>query len=182
MTRNLFPLLGLVAPAGSGKDVAAGFLTVQHGYLRVGFADKLKAFVRAIDPAMAIAEKVLGSAELAKLNVPGFRDRLIEVGSAAREIIYEDIWIDAVDLHVEQARALRPVVVTDVRYRNEARWLSECGGLLVAVDRAGTIAESDEMVYMMDHADFTLVNNGDETFGDEIASFVELIAGLDDNR
>ncbi|MEU7814057.1 hypothetical protein [Pseudonocardia sp. NPDC049154] len=171
------PLLGLVGPAGAGKDTVASLLTVEHGFARVAFADRLRAFVRAIDPAWAIAERCFGGYEPAKRNLPGFRERLIEVGQAARTQISPDIWVDALDSEVERLRAVQPVVVSDVRQRNEAEWILDCGGDLIAVTRPGTKPEDAVMAELMEGADFTLTNGGTPAdLVDEVGELMDWLA------
>lgn len=155
-----FPLVGLVGPAGAGKDAVAGLLVEHHGFAQVAFAEKLRAFVRAIDPAWAIAEKCLGGYESAKRNVPGFRERLIEIGDAARNQISGEIWVDALEEDVDRLRTTRPVVISDVRRTNEAEAIWDWGGSLVAVRRPGIKPESRAMAEIIDAADHVVINDG----------------------
>lgn len=172
MTQN--PLIGLVGPAGAGKDTVASLLCVEHGFAQVAFADRLREFVRAIDPAWATAEKCFGGYEPAKRNLPGFRERLIEVGQMAREKISRSVWIDAIASDVDRLRASQPVVISDVRQRNEAEWILEQGGDLVAVTRPGLRAEDDVMAEFLEGADYTVPNVGSPSnLVDEVSSLLD---------
>lgn len=173
---NEYPLIGLVGPAGAGKDSCASLL-VTHGFRRVAFADRLRDFVRAIDPAWSIAEKCLGGYENAKRNVPGFRERLVEIGDAARVNINSLVWVDALADEVEGLLASVPVVVSDVRRENEADWILDCGGYLVAVRRPGYKPEDRVMAALMEAADFEIDNGGTED--DLAAATTDLVAWLD---
>ena len=153
-------LLGLVGPAGAGKDTVAALLAMEHGFAQVAFADRLRAFVRAIDPAWAIAEKCFGGYEPAKRNLPGFRERLIEIGQLAREQISPDVWIDAIYNDVDRLRASQPVAISDVRQRNEAEWILDQGGVIIAVSRPGTKPEDAIMAEFMEGADYLVPNVG----------------------
>lgn len=151
--------VGLVGPAGSGKDSVAELLVANHRFHRVAFADALKEFVAAIDPAFRIACSCFqDGVDGAKRHVPGIRERLIEVGQAARTHITGDVWIDAVDDVVEGLPASVPVVVSDVRQQNEADWLLENGGQLVAVQRPGRHPEDRVMASLMDAAAYHVQN------------------------
>ena len=173
---KLHTLVGLVGPAGVGKDTVGGLLVAHHGYRRFAFADRLKVFVHAVDPAMAIAAKVLGSEEAAKRNVPGYRTRLIEVGEAARTAINPDVWVDAIDEDVERTRATHPVVVTDVRHWNEAEWLWDCGGSLVAIYRRGFEAEDAVMKSLLEAADVEIFNAGTmEALAEAVETLSEVV-------
>lgn len=176
---NENPLIGLVGPAGSGKDTVAGLLVESHGFRRVAFADALKEFVAAIDPAWRIAVNCFeGGVNAAKRHVPGIRERLIEVGDAARTHIKSGIWVDAVADLVEGLPASVSVVVSDVRRQNEAEWLLDEGGLLIAVRRPGMKPEDRIMAELIDGADYTIVNDGslDELAGEVVglAEWLEL--------
>lgn len=152
-------LVGLVGPAGAGKDTVAELLVANHGFRRVGFADRIREFTKAIDPGWALADTVLGY-ERAKREVGGFRQKLIEVGEAARTHINSEVWVDAVDDLVAGLRDSVPVVVADVRQYNEADWINDCGGWLVAVDRPGLVPENDAMHDLIASADAEVYNGG----------------------
>lgn len=170
-------LVGLVGPAGAGKDTVASLLALEHGFAQVAFADKLRAFVRAVDPAWAIAERCFGGYEPAKRNLPGFRERLIEVGQAARTQISPDVWVDALHPEVQRLRASQPVVISDVRQRNEAEWILDEGGDLVAVTRPGLKAEDAVMAELIDGADYTVQNVGSPAdLVNEVGSLMDWLA------
>lgn len=173
-----FPLVGLVGPAGAGKDTVAGLLVAHHGFAQVAFADKLRAFVRAIDPAWAIAEKCLGGYEPAKRNVPGFRERLIEIGDAARDHISSEVWVDALEEDVDRLRTTRSVVISDVRRTNEAEAIWDWRGSLIAVQRPGIKPESRMMAEVIDAADYVVHNDGSLEDLEEAAADLALWVGL----
>lgn len=173
------PLVGLVGPAGSGKDTLAGFLVADHGFRRLAFADAIKAFTAAIDPAFRIAAACFeGGVDAAKRHVPGIRERLIEVGRAARMHITGSVWVDAVDDALESLPASVSVVVSDVRQPNEAEWLFDRGGILVAVHRPGLRPENRDMASLLEAADWTVENIGEigelEEKAEELVTWLEL--------
>lgn len=110
-------IIGLSGYAGSGKD-AIGAVLAHRGYERRAFADPLKDVARRIgwDGEKDDAGRTL----------------LQELGSAVRDVLGATTWVDA-------ALAAMPerVVVTDVRYRNEAAAIKEAGGRIVRVVRPG---------------------------------------------
>lgn len=115
------PLLGLLGYAGAGKDTVAEFLVDHHGYTRVAFADPLKQLARHIgwNGRKDHAGRVL----------------LQDLGVGVREFIGQDTWVD-IGMR-KAADTPGPVVITDVRFSNEALRIVEAGGCLVRVDRKG---------------------------------------------
>lgn len=133
-------VFGICGFAGSGKDSVAAVMEVEHNFLIVSFADRLKEVV----------------AELTGDNVYNFYDRnekeevyregffkgltrrevLIRFGVCMRKEFGEDIWFklatDGLDLSGTPG-----YVVPDVRYENEARGLIRKGGVIIRVVRPG---------------------------------------------
>ncbi len=122
-------ILGICGYATSGKDEFAKGL-VARGFTRVAFADSLKQEVSrhmGITIERLEAEKIL------------WRPLLVEYGRGKRRID-PGHWI-------AQAAANLPasdIVVTDVRYLNEAKWIWSLGGYLVRIMRPGVEAANDE--------------------------------------
>lgn len=153
----------MVGGPGAGKDTAAGLLSMHHNFMPHAFADALRDFVYAIDPGWAMACDTIGY-DLAKTRVEGFRGRLVEVGNAARQSIGPDVWIDALDERVGPHLAAEcKVVVSDVRYLNEAEFIREYGGAVVGIDRPGHAPETPESNEVFLAADEYVCNDGSIT-------------------
>lgn len=141
--RRIFGICGF---AGSGKDTVAEYMEMNHGFLTVSFADRLKEI----------------AAELTGDNVYNFYDRdekeevyregffkgltrrevLIRFGVCMRKEFGEDIWFrlatDDFDLRRSLELSGAPgYVVPDVRYENEAKGLIRKGGTIIRVVRPG---------------------------------------------
>lgn len=138
--------IGIIGRARTGKDTLGGHLVREHGYARVAFADVLKSAVLRANPLFSLDGRH-GRARIAdyvgefgwehaKANAE-VRRTLQAFGQSIRDID-SGFWIRAA---MRQARDLgrtgRPVVITDVRYRNEATALEAAGFLLVHIDRPG---------------------------------------------
>jgi hypothetical protein len=113
-------IIGLCGYARSGKDTAAEGL-IEIGWTRVALADPLKRVALAIGWD---GEK----------DEPG-RVLLQNLGQAVREHIAPDAWITALLTAAERVHG--DVVVTDVRYPNEAAAIRDQGGYLVQIVRPG---------------------------------------------
>lgn len=133
------PLIGLSGYAQSGKDSAAAAL-VGDGWERRAFADTLRAFLYALNPMVLPSGTRLRSFvnaygwETAKTTCPEVRELLQRCGTeAGRQVIGENVWVDATLRDLGDT----PVVVTDVRFRNEADAIRARGGIVVRVVRPG---------------------------------------------
>lgn len=112
--------VALIGRAGAGKDTAGEYLVNHFGYTRVAFADKLKDVAAAIWGESARTDRV-------KLQL---------LGQYVREID-EDAWVNAALRDAPDDG--RPIVITDCRYQNEARRLSEEGFGIVRVSADRTV-------------------------------------------
>jgi hypothetical protein len=130
----------------SGKDTIAARLVAQFQYTRGAFADPLRVMAYGQNPiitADGIGVKRLASVvddfgwERAKEEFPEVRRTLQEIGQGVRTLD-PDFWIRILLEKVDNAEKWNlPLVVTDVRYRNEADALKARGFRLVRVTRPG---------------------------------------------
>lgn len=140
--------IALTGLARSGKDSVAARLTEAHGYVRVAFADPLKEAALKADPwiyfgvtgPLRLSQLVNGVGwELAKDCFPEVRRFLQEYGQTIRELDPQ-FWVRAAFGKIRQARATgHRIVVTDVRYMNEADALMAAGFRVVRVQRPGQV-------------------------------------------
>lgn len=150
-------LVGLCGFARVGKDSVAKVLTGEYGLARVAFADALRDLLYELNPHLAVARGDLRYF----VDTEGWdtvkqweevRRLLQRTGMAARKVLGDDIWVDAAFRKVDRAlyctpnpltntRAMNPecsgVVITDVRFENEALRISDEGGELWYVRRPG---------------------------------------------
>ena len=138
-------ILALGHRSGVGKDTLAGILVEEHGFVRLAFADALKAVLGAVRPylgrdiADAIAE--LGIEEAKRSPIP-VRAVLIDLGNAVRAHVSPDAWVLAVTRKIDEAPD-GLFVITDLRFPNEVRMLRDRGAYLVRVDRAAAPVSHD---------------------------------------
>lgn len=161
-------LIGITGYARHGKDTLAGVLVRDFGYYRISFADPLKQLLYAMNPYVPHVASVrtlvdeMGWEE-AK-GWPEVRRLLQELGTAARNILGEDVWLRAAEKKMVEA-APQPVVIPDVRFPNEADFIRRHGGELWAVRRQdfdnglGTDHESERHVAeIANRADRVFIN------------------------
>lgn len=162
-------LIGLVGYAGAGKDAAAEGLTA-IGWERVSFADPLRQMALAIDPYIPCHAGVSGRLASyvdamgwtkAKQH-PEVRRLLQVIGTeAVRNIIGPDTWVELARKKI--CDSTNSVVVTDVRFANEAAMIAGLGGALVRIMRPGCGPVNDHPSDALVHSltvDTVIMNDG----------------------
>ena len=122
-------LIGLSGKKRSGKDTAATMIREalpHHNVVTLSFALPLKAFV-------ARAYNI--SVEQLENEKARWRKALQFTGSYCRELYGDDYWIRQVNVQLNQCTDTDVVIITDVRYRNEADYVRKLGGVVVRVNR-----------------------------------------------
>ena len=157
-------IIGLTGYAQSGKDAVAKVLVERYGYKRVAFADKIREFLLEVNPIMYNGGRlsVLVDSfgwDVAKAQ-PEVRRLLQDLGVGARKLFGDGFWIK---------QALAPklthqnIVVTDVRFINEAEMIQHLDGQIWRIKRLGVAAVNDHVSEseMDDYkVDQIFVNNG----------------------
>ncbi|MET8691738.1 hypothetical protein ABZV65_04230 [Streptomyces bauhiniae] len=140
--------VGLIGKARVGKDTVAAMLGQRFGYERVAFADRLKEAALRVDPIIGhelfadeaepvyLREAVaLHGWDFVKDEYEEARRFLQSYGQTIREAD-PGFWIRAAWPAMDAITARKlPVVVSDVRYENEADHLRRAGYLLIRVVR-----------------------------------------------
>jgi len=138
--------IALLGKAGAGKDTVAARLVQRYAYTRIAFADPVKEMSLELDPYVptSCGVTVRLSAliadvgwDYAKTAYPEVRRILQRVGQSVRQQD-PNFWADIAYDKIRAAHCWHlPVVVTDVRYENEAEMLRDCGFTFVRVTRPG---------------------------------------------
>ena len=163
---NAYNTIGLVGYSQSGKDTVADILVKNYGYTRVAFADKIREFLYDLNPMVACSPTGylqdlvnLVGWDAAKQE-PQVRRLLQDLGNSARKTIDENVWVT---LALGNIDVNQRVVITDVRFENEAMMIKLMGGQLWRVKRVGVgpvndhVSESELEGYKVDQI---FVNNG----------------------
>lgn len=131
-------LIGLTGPARSGKDTVAEHLEESHGFERYALAGPIKEMLHA-GLGLSYTEMHSGVKEdpLLRLGIDKSPRQLMQtLGTEwGRKHVHPDIWLILAQLHWDQMRLFgRPMVISDVRFENEAHWI-RMHGLLVHIVR-----------------------------------------------
>lgn len=142
--------IAFLGKARSGKDTAASWLVRERAYTRVAFADPLKEMALRVDPVIPspyafenvrLSRLVADTGwDYAKTHYPEVRRLLQAIGQTIRESD-PDYWVNVARRKISGAERWNlPVVVTDVRYPNEADMLRARGFRMVRIVRPGADA------------------------------------------
>ena len=131
-------IIGLSGYAQSGKDTVARILVENYGFSRIAFADIIRVACYRLNPivtydGMRLAHLVdLEGWEIAK-TLPEVRRLLQVMGSeVGRDLIDPQIWIE---LTLGSAKKTDNIVLSDVRFRNEAEEIKWRGGQVWRISR-----------------------------------------------
>lgn len=154
-------IIGITGPARSGKDTVADRLVKMFGFQRYGFADPMKKMLAV---GFGLTEEHLNGG-LKEVVIERFgkspRQMMQTLGTEwGRDLVHTDAWLtlarDYCDSHPR-------VVVSDVRFPNEAQWVRQNGVLFhVLRPRAQSVAahSSEGGIKFDPCADYALQNHG----------------------
>ena len=164
-------IIGLTGRAGSGKDTAADYLCHNYAFVRASFAEPLKAMLEAMLEHASIDHIWLHEPAYKNRPIPGLtasgRQLMQTLGTEwGRTCVSPDLWVTLLDRHLGIS-AERPVhdriVITDVRFGNEAAWIKAQGGQLLRIVREQAVPvrahESEQHIDGLD-ADCAIHNSG----------------------
>jgi len=136
-------IIGLSGYARSGKDTAADRLVEHHMFTRYSFAAPMKEAMYKLNPIVSSDEignfryKDLVDAyglDKSKEDAPEIR-RLLQVFGTeiGRDMFGINFWVDLTLNSVKEDR----VVISDVRFKNEADAIKRIGGQVWRINRSG---------------------------------------------
>ena len=135
-------IIGLSGYAQTGKDTVADYLVKSYGFVRVAFADPIREALYKLDPKIRFGESSgvslshavdrVGWEEVKKISTDA-RELLQRLGTeVGRDMFGNDFWVNQAIL---RAKEHRKVVISDVRYVNEAEAVRLQGGLLFRINK-----------------------------------------------
>lgn len=138
-------LIGLTGSAGSGKTTVADYLTIDHAFEHFAFADVLKEMLEVLFNALGVDYAALYEPQLKNQPIPALfgltpRQLMQSLGDWGRSQ-HPELWVQALarsaGLHdlPNSTPVHDRIVVSDVRFENEAAWLKSLQGALVRVER-----------------------------------------------
>jgi hypothetical protein len=174
-------IIGLSGHKGSGKDLVAAYLVKEHGFERKAFADPLKRSVAALfnipfsdvdklkmNDKILVGIGMIGEPEYDQwiqhmgYQALSWRELLQRYGTEAhRDVFGVDFWLEYT-LPLGGYYPGRAIVVSDVRFENEANRIKELGGFVWFIDRPSVFPGHDlhtSEVFDFDE-DWVVINDG----------------------
>lgn len=167
-------IVGIIGYAGVGKDTAAAYIANKYGYSQRAFADKLRETALLLGDTVIVGrapwpyfwrpitytEAVTSMGyETAKRTYPEVRKYLVKMGHGLRRVLGDSLWLDQVLGAKEDPTK---IVISDVRYQNEADAILAQGGFLIYLERLGVgpanATEAATTPFHCAHA--TILNSG----------------------
>lgn len=162
-------LIGLTGAARSGKSTAAAELAAQHGFIHYAFAQPLKAMLA--EGLNLSAAQLDGAEKEAPLPWLGKspRELLQTLGSEwGRELVHRELWLRVARQNLDNLAECFPqapgIVISDVRFEDEAAFVRERGGVLVHIlrpDAPPVRAHASEAGVAIGDNDLTIHNDAD---------------------
>ncbi len=149
MSATLRTIVALAGPAGAGKDTAAGHFSAATGGLpweQLAFASPIRAMLAPLitmaTGSSTAAQHWMHDRAAKELPIPclgqSYRHLAQTLGTEwGRQQLGPTFWVDLLAARVRASGAKR-IVITDLRYPEEAAYIDSLGGHLVWVDRATT--------------------------------------------
>lgn len=171
-------LIGLVGPAGAGKDTVREILVRSHDYTGLAFADPLRAMLRPLIERFVDGTGPVKTAHWYMMDRLGKETEIPGMGASYRHLaqtlgtewahqcIGRNFWIRCAEAALQQdieRRVVSRLVFSDVRFQSEADWIRQRGGVLWRIDRpqAAPVREHvSESAGQLIECDLTLDNSG----------------------
>jgi hypothetical protein len=174
-------LIGLTGRIGSGKSTVAGCLVAEHGFSELTFAGPLKeigvVFGFTHDEMYGTQEQKATPNPYWGVSGREFLQKFgTEIGRQTLPTLIpemSDVWIKLLESKLNKHES---IVVSDVRFPNEAEIIKKHGGLIVNISRFEREGTQTSETPMPTHSsesssqcitpDYTIINNGtlDELF------------------
>lgn len=176
MTQPL-KLIGLAGPAGCGKDTVAQILCDTQEFRRISLADPIRQgiFTMLGIPEEHLTDRELKELPMAELCGKSPRQAMQTLGTEwGRNLIDQHIWLKVAERKMEYISRLAEtgnayisgIVISDIRFPGEAKWLREQGGSIWHIRRpnnpnATKAAHESEIPLIPEEGDSFIINDGD---------------------
>lgn len=152
-------IIAFNGPRGAGKTTSANYLCRHHGFKVVSFGSFLRSVAKEFFPFSVSDFSEVGKERKFKEYDWTPREFLIALGKMGR-FFDEDLWVKKSGLDQLQGR----IVVDDLRFPNEAKYLLSLGAKIVRINRYSNLNvygeplddESEKALDNFDKFDYTI--------------------------
>lgn len=136
-------IIGLTGVAGSGKDTVRGILEREYAFAGIAFADPIRDMLTALLNSMGFGTEWMTKRELKEEDIPSlglsYRKMAQALGTEWGRSLKESLWLDIAETKVAmfEGHDAPGVVISDVRFPNEAKWVKDQGGVVWKIIRPG---------------------------------------------
>lgn len=166
-------LLGIGGFRRAGKTTLARFLEDEHRWVHETYAAPIRGLICAMWGITLYDLEAIKEEPQSLLGGRTPREVMQLLGTEwMREYCGQNVWVDALHTRIALARsARRDVVISDVRFENEARSIRAQGGQVIWIHRPGKeggehISERGLPSHLIDHE---IVNEYDRDFLKQMA-------------
>lgn len=158
-------IIGLAGKAGTGKDTAADHLEEHHDFARYAFAAPIRAMLAA---GLDIDDEYFHDRELKEAPLPPYgvspRHMMQTLGTEwGRNLVHPELWLLVAKMNLVRLamQCHGGIVITDVRFDNEANWIRAQGGTILHIRRpsAAAVAAHASEAGVTEHAGDAIINN-----------------------
>lgn len=162
-------LIGLSGLAGCGKDTVRLVLESQHDFDGIAFADPIRDMLSTLLETCGIGDEWMIDRDLKEQKIPeigaSYRQLAQMLGTEWGRAIDQNLWVKIVAAKIAMFSRFEPagIVISDVRFPNEAEWIHSQGGYVWKVLRPGTdpvrAHESEAFAETLPY-DYVILNSG----------------------
>ena len=131
MNKPLPMLIGFAGKARSGKDTAGKYLVDKYQFAHYFFSKPLKEATKIM--FNLTDEQIKNKEQSAEPWGRSPRDLYQRVGTDIARTIDVNVWVKGADIFLKNNPG-QSVVITDVRFSNEAFWIRNKGGVVVFLE------------------------------------------------
>lgn len=167
MTKPL--LIGLSGLAGSGKDTVREILEERHELDGLAFADPMRDMLSALLDTIGIDDGWMTDRDRKEKPIPelglSYRTMAQQLGTEWGRALDRDFWLKIAGAKIAMCQKFgsKGVVISDVRFPNEAAWIKSQGGLIWKIIRPGVepvrAHASEALVHSLPY-DYIIDNRG----------------------
>jgi hypothetical protein len=158
-------IVGITGLKRSGKDTCAEYLVNRYAFDRHSFAQPLKDMLSVLMNCVDCNDRYYSEMHKEE-SIPGinasYRKLAQTLGTEwGRRMIDDNIWVNMLDANTEY---VEKIVVSDVRFDNEAKWVKDNGGIIIKVTRPVLKSSKDnhpsEQGIDDSYVDHNIINDG----------------------